>query len=251
MKAVLIVAAVAALVLSTHALAAGDASERTRATAAELALLSSPAFTSIAPDHRWRLRGSDAYSAGRHEVARSHFTRAAHFADKLSQAMLAEMHWKGQGGPQDRAAAYAWMDLAAERGYPHLLAKREHIWEQLTTQEQQQALTIGRQLYAAYGDDVAKPRMEAALRRARMAGTGSRVGASVGTRVIEADGPSVTLSNLPYVASQLPGFYDGRQWDPDRYWALVDRAYGTPTTAPSRAREREIRREVPLRRQGQ
>ncbi len=57
-------------------------------------------------------------------LARNH--NDVHHRRVALQALMAEMLWQGSHDPpQDRAAAYAWMDLAAERGYPELLRQRE------------------------------------------------------------------------------------------------------------------------------
>lgn len=72
--------------------------------------------------------------------------------------------------------AYIWADLAAERGSRKLLAIREKMWAELTSQQQQQAVADGGEYYARYGDEVAKPRAEAEIRRFATHMTGSRVG---------------------------------------------------------------------------
>ncbi len=59
------------------------------------------------------------------------FLRAARYADKPSQAMIAQMLWNGDGVPVDRVMAYVWADLAAERGYPAFIATREKFWSEL------------------------------------------------------------------------------------------------------------------------
>lgn len=74
--------------------------------------------------------------------------------------MVAEIYWEGQGVKADRPRAYAWMDLAAERQFVAFVAKREKYWAQLNNEEREEALSIGAQLYAEYGDDVALPRLD-------------------------------------------------------------------------------------------
>jgi hypothetical protein len=67
-----------------------------------------------------------ALAEGRGQRAVRNLRRAAYYADKPVQALMAEILWQGSHEqPQDRAAACAWMDLAAERGYPELLRQRE------------------------------------------------------------------------------------------------------------------------------
>lgn len=139
-------------------------------------VLSSPAFMANHPDMRHRQQGHQAQVSGRLEEARDHFRAAARYADKLSQAALAEMWWNGKGGSADRAIGYAWMDLAAERGTPFLLAQRERYWAALAPDERLRAVKEGRELYAQYGDPVAKPRLERELRAGLRNVTGSRTG---------------------------------------------------------------------------
>ena len=172
-------------------------------------MLNSYAFLYAHPDIKHRKAGLAAYQAAKD------FRRAARFADKPSQAMLAEMLWRGEGVAQDRAAAYAWMDLAAERGFRQLLAKRETYWAALDAAEREAALRIGEKLYAEFGDHVAKERLERKLRRATYERTGSNVG-YVGNL-------SVTL-NVDNEPVKLVGasYYERRWWQPERYWALQD-----------------------------
>jgi hypothetical protein len=204
-------------------------------------VLGSPAFLANHPDMRYRQLGHQAQVAGRMSEARSHFQAAARYADKLSQAALAEMWWSGQGGALDRAMGYAWMDLAAERGTPFLLAQRERYWAALDPDERQRAVSEGRTLYAEFGDPAAQPRLERELRSGLRTVTGSRTGAVTakmdmfvrdkrGARVVDPD-----------------TFYQDAYWQPTRYWqwkaeelAQAGRGNGTvdvgaPTTVPGPA----------------
>ena len=119
------------------------------------------------PDLFWRIRGREFYARGDYPRARECFERAARFADKPSQAMLGEMHWSGRGGAQDRALAYAWMDLAAERYYEDFYILRERYWAKLDMAEREQALLRGQALLRKYGDDKAKRRLAKVLVRER------------------------------------------------------------------------------------
>lgn len=139
-------------------------------------IIGSEGYLSAHPDQRFRLLGMEARKHGRYEAARRHFRQAAHYADKLSQGALAEMYWEGEGGEINRVLAYIWMDLAAERGAPSLLAHRERYWAQMTAEERVMAVAQGPAIYAEYGDGVAKPRLERILSVARRRVTGSRVG---------------------------------------------------------------------------
>lgn len=124
--------------------------------------------------HRWY--GLKGYVQERYGYAIDQFERAAYHADKLSQHYLSLIYWHGAGVPVDRVKAYIWADLAAERGSHNLLLIREKMWSQLTEQQRAQALESGGEYYARYGDEVAKPRTEAAIRRFASEMTGSHLG---------------------------------------------------------------------------
>ena len=133
-------------------------------------------FLSGHPDLRFRLLGLEEYKKQNFEDALKFFQRAAYYADKPSQGMVAEMLWNGQGALQDKAQAYAWMDLAAERGYAGFLGLRERYWSDLSEAERDRALAEGQAIYAKYGDAAAQPRIAGVLRRERRQMTGSRTG---------------------------------------------------------------------------
>ncbi len=184
-------------------------------------VLSSSGFLGGHPDMANRLQGLESYRKQNYTRALQDFRRAARYADKPSQGMIAEMHWLGHGVPVDRATAYAWMDLAAERAYPMLLIKREQYWNELTEEERARAVEIGGQLYAEYGDDVAKPRMERVLRRVRREMTGSRTG-FVGALEI--------LVQTPHGMRSVDGsqFYAEKFWNPALYWRWQDYDWKKP-----------------------
>lgn len=173
-------------------------------------------FLSAHPDLRYRLLGLERMEQDRQEDAFKFFSRAAYYADKPSQGMVAEMLWNGQGTSKDRALAYAWMDLAAERGYMGFLGLRERYWAQLSEAERASAIEQGQALYAKYGDAAAKPRIAAVLRRERRRMTGSRTGFT-GNLQVFVPGPGG-------MTEQIDGskFFDERYWDPDKYHAWHD-----------------------------
>jgi hypothetical protein len=178
-------------------------------------IVSSQSFLSAHPDLQWRLRGLEAYREADFRKALTYFRRAARFADKPAQGMVAEMLWQGQGTAQDRPLAYAWMDLAAERRYPTMLINRERYWNALSEAERAQALAQGEAVYAQYGDAVAKPRMEQALRRARMATTGSRTGFAGNLKItLMTPGGETTIDGTHY--------YAPKYWEPAEYWTWQD-----------------------------
>ncbi|MFM6987704.1 MAG: hypothetical protein ACKOXG_03410 [Arenimonas sp.] len=175
-------------------------------------IVQSRSFLASHPDLRARILGMKSYAKGEHREALRQFRKGAYYADKPSQAMVAEMLWKGEGAATDRAEAYVWMDMAAERLYRDLVAKREQYWAALNAQERARALAIGPGLYARYGDAAAKPRIEHVLQRDRRNITGSRTG-FVGTLRIEVPGPG----GMP-ITINGEDFYQDRFWQPEDYW---------------------------------
>ncbi len=200
-----------------------------------LALLKDQVFLEGHPDLRWRVEGSRQLHHGDTAAAMESFTRAAHFADKPAQAAIAELLWEGMATARNRPLAYAWMDLAAERGYRSFLLKREAMWQDLGENEREQALAAGVQLYADYGDEVAKPRTYSVIRRERSRQVGSRVGADVSPRF---------TAKLPATRTSLSGtltesalnsvdsrgaasflFFKDRYWHPETWWSIQDRQW--------------------------
>lgn len=184
-------------------------------------LMITAGFLTHHPDMKYRLLGMDAYDKKNYEDALRFFRRASFFADKPSQGMVAEMLWKGEGVARDPALAYAWMDLASERGYAGFMGLRERYWNELNAAERQRALSEGEAIYARYGDAAAKPRYETQLRRGRAQITGSRTGMTGNLQII-IPGPSGEQS--------IDGskFYDERYWDPKKYWSYTDQMWAKP-----------------------
>ena len=184
-------------------------------------LVMSAGFLSAHPDLRYRLLGMDEFKRGSHKDALRFFLRAAYYADKPSQGMVAEMLWNGQGTERNPSLAYAWMDLAAERGYTGFLGIRERYWSALNEEQRALALNEGQSLYSKYGDDAALPRIASVLRREKKRTTGSRLG-SVGSLKIYVPGPG---GFEPIDGSK---FYDERYWDPAQYQAWHDSIWMKP-----------------------
>jgi len=210
-----------AILLATTVAYAADNQDKDDAPAVN-PLASSGDFLSYHPDLGDRKMGMDAYRRGSYDYAARCFRWAARYADKPSQAMLASMYWDGTGVTQDRALAYAWMDLAAERGYPSLLAFRERYWQELSEDERKRAVDVGQPLYAEFGDAVAKPRLAMMMRRGLHQVTGSHTG-FVGTMQIQI--PSFS-GNPQYIDANQ--YYDPRFWKEREYWAWADRAWKGP-----------------------
>ena len=189
------------------------------------------------PDRRFQRLGYEARKHGQLEKARGYFRRAARYADKLSQGAYAEMLWNGEGGVADRALAYAWMDLAAERGAPLLAARREHYWAGLSPDERKRAVHEGQAVYAEYGDEVAKPRLELEMRRHLRNATGSRVGKPTGLVRICLEGQYVTGTKETGIEIECKGasvdgsqYYADKYWMPGPYWRMQDRLLSVPET---------------------
>jgi hypothetical protein len=180
-------------------------------------IINSTGFLSAHPDLNWRLRGLDAYRAGKFEEALKLFRKAARYADKPAQGMVAEMLWQGQGTAQDKALAYAWMDLAAERNYPTMVLNRERYWKQLDAAQRDEALARGKDVFAEYADAVAKPRLEAQLRQGRVSSGSHIAGGGAGRAVtiaIAGPGGMRTIDASEYYAPQY--------WEPEQYWTWQD-----------------------------
>jgi hypothetical protein len=184
-------------------------------------------FLAAHPDLRWRAEGVRDYAAGRYEAAMDELKRAARYADKPAQAMVAEMYWKGIGVAQDRALGYAWMDIAAERLYHDFVVYREIYWSQLSETERSDAIARGQAVLAEYGDDAAKPRLEKVLRREARNVTGSRVGFTGNLAIIPFTGP------LAGTGMSISGdrYYAKEYWQPKAYWRLQDKIWKAPPKA--------------------
>lgn len=196
-------------------------------------------FLSAHPDLRYRLLGLKELKQGKPEDALRFFQRAAYYADKPSQGMVAEMLWNGQGIERNPTLAYAWMDLAAERGYLGFLGLRERYWKALDEEQRVRAINEGQDLYARYGDAAAQPRIATVLRREKKRMTGSRTG-FVGSLQIYVPGPAGT--------EQIDGskFYDERYWDPKQYQAWHDSIWMKPRVGHVSVGELEqIQQEAP------
>lgn len=187
----------------------------------ERTVMTSEAFLGGHPDLKYRLSGLSWHGQQNYTRALEDFRRAARYADKPAQGMLAEMYWTGQGVEADRAVAYAWMDIAAERGYPVFLGKREQFWNELDESERARAIEVGVAMMDEFGDHAAKPRLERELNKARRNTTGSRVG-SVGNLIIRIP--------TPHGTQEVRGdtYYAEKFWEPEQYWRWTDYDWKKP-----------------------
>lgn len=184
------------------------------------------------PNELSRLAGLKAYLSRDYNGARTQFERAAYYADKYSQHYLSLMYWHGSGVPTDRVLAYIWADLAAERGGRQMLLIREKMWSELTNAQQDQAAEQGLAFYERYGDEVAKPRAEGAMRRFADDMTGSRAGYD--GQMLATSGKPVSGQFFAKTGSNASSFtqtavgtreqlYGAASRGMDRYWAEQDR----------------------------
>lgn len=186
------------------------------------------------PNELYRLYGAEAAGKGQWRDAATNFRRAARYADKYSQHRLSLIYWHGLDGPADRALAYVWADLAAERRYPQFVLLREKMWLEMGPSERDRALREGVALYREYGDEAAKPRFERALARSRSAITGSRLGATTDRlRVTTSSGGPALFD--PGDSVDLSPMYAAWRLDSRRYWAVEDAVWqhGSVEVGPS------------------
>lgn len=182
----------------------------------EQRVMATRTFLNAHPDLKFRNEGWEAYQAGNYELAIRHFSKASRYADKMSQAMLAEMSWKGLGVQVDRPVAYAWSDLAAERGYPQFIRLREQYWRGLDAAQRVRAVREGQALLSEYADVVARPRLAEFITKARqrMRRSSRSVSAPREVRVPDQSGGMVSIPSHR--------FYDSKFWDPKEYQAWQD-----------------------------
>ena len=183
---------------------------------------SSRAFLNAHPDMKHRKLGWDAYAAGDFVLARAEFLKAAWYGDKPSQGMLAEMEWKGEGADADRASAYMWADLAAQRGYVLFVAVRERYWRQLSEEEKERVAQEGVGRMADYGDAVAKERLAREMRRHAW---------DIKRSAWTAAPPRwVVIYDEHGVPTRIEGsrYYAPTFWEPEKYQAWQDAQWKDP-----------------------
>jgi uncharacterized protein len=192
-------------------------------------LWSSENFRNSHPDLLHRLAGQVAYEDGDFATARTEFTKAAFYADKLSQGMLAEMDAQGDGASPDPVRAYIWMDLAAERGFVGFVAKRERLWTALSETERGLVALLGAPIYEQYGDAAALPRLGIKFRRGTSGSVLARNGSTGRARVVLPNGGRLAFraSGAPIavggIQMELADYFDRDLWRLDRYVAWNDR----------------------------
>ena len=205
------------LLIGAGVAAASTPSWRDDIVATDDVVVMDPGYLAAHPDQLWRARGVERLGSGRGAEAIKNLRIAARYGDKPSQALLGALYWEGIEVPMDRATAYAWMDLASERGYREYLVTREQYWDELTPTERSRAVKVGGPIYDQYADVVAKPRLNNELRRSVRSITGSRTG-FVG---------ALSIIPMERYTGDVDGnrFYDRRHWDPKQYWRVQDQLW--------------------------
>jgi len=157
------------------------------------------------PGARPYVQAMEDFRNGRMFSARHNFLEAAHWADKIAQYNLGVIHYQGHGVPVDRPRAWAWFDLAAERGYPQLVDMAALVWEEFDEREQAAARDIRAELAERYSDAVAIPRTARYMELEQRRMTGSRVGMIGNLTIITGDG--VTRSGEDFYRRENRDFY--------------------------------------------
>ena len=171
------------------------------------------------PDMMYRQWGVNALHRGEVDKAMENFRLSARYADKPAQGYLGEMYWFGVERPADKVMAYAWMSVAAERGYPLFVELRDQYWAALPLEQHDSAREQARLLAAEYGDAVAKPRIAQVLTKGLRAMSGSRTGSmSSNMDVVYMDGGMTRTI-------KADRFYDKKYWDPKLYHEWQDETW--------------------------
>ena len=178
--------------------------------------------------NRWH--GLWQYDNDRADRALTYFLRAAEYGDKPSQHFLSLMYWNGEGVDRDPAQAYAWADLAAERGNnAELLRIRESMWRDLTPEQQAESIEIGRGYYRRYGDEAARRRTDGDVRRFARMQTGSRAGLLTSPLGVKMGRPELwgggAEPKFGRLTSTGTNFYSDSRTRPTEYWKSEDQSF--------------------------
>lgn len=238
----------AAIVLAMALLASGSlqAADDDAAMQRKLRAMAA-ADTDWHPDLAGEFNGLRYYAHGDFGSAIAQFVSGAYYADKLSQLSIGLMYLNGEGLAKDPVAAYAWVDLAAERGYADYLATRDRIKASLDEAQLHQADALRAQLGRVFADEVAKPRLARQLRWGmENSFTGSRVGFDYGAddgftyvyaghsadHIRQCSGPTISLG---YITAPITGCGGGQRfspafWDPNKYFVSRDAVWKAEVT---------------------
>lgn len=106
--------------------------------------------------------------------------------------------------------------------YKSFLATREKFWAALNEDDRRRATELGGELYAKYGDERAKKRLNLEMTREKLKLTGSHLGRPTGMLML-LPGPDGRVRSIPDTV-----FWSPRYWSPQQYWALQDRIWEQP-----------------------
>ena len=127
-----------------------------------------------------------AYRIGQFRRAFGRFRLAANWANKHAQAWIGWLYTTGQGVEQDVPRAYAWLKLAAERGYPTFVEDVEALRGTMSPEELAHGeLILSQELLPQLGDEVAVRRTSREMWSERMKVSGSRVGYTGNLQVVD------------------------------------------------------------------
>lgn len=159
----------------------------------------------------WEMRqGRHKYQSGNFTAAFWHYMNAAVWADKFAQYNIGVMYLRGEGVEFDAVRGWAWLELAAERGYPDMVQAADQLYELLDAEQRAEGERILREeLLPDYGDATRVPatarRMERELRKA----TGSRTGSQAMLSFLRVyDGSGISRRGDEY--------YAAAKWDFER-----------------------------------
>jgi len=206
-----------AVCLATDAPAQADGAEPDRMTLSNYAIRT-PSAIHMAIARR-------DYYRGQYASAFARYTLAARWANKHAQAWLGWMYLLGRGVERDTKRAWAWMKLAAERGYPEFVEEAENFLINLNRWERIHArLIYYQELLPKYGDKVAIPRTERQMWRRKMEVSGTRLG---------------HIGNLRH--GDPTNFYAEDQWDFHKVVAFETRAHNVIARARGRVTLGDLR----------
>lgn len=138
------------------------------------------------------------YRAERYEPALRYYLQASAWGHKASQFNVGAMYFNGHGVDKDRATAWAWFELAAEREYPQMVDVAGNTWAELGEEERRKALARLELLRSEYADEITLPRLKRSIDRRNRSATGSRLpgAGSSPVLVISSQGWTLTADSL-------------------------------------------------------
>lgn len=167
-------------------------------------------YSEHVPSAREMQRGRRNYQSGNYMRAFGHYLNAAWWADKFAQYNIGVMYLRGEGVEFDPVRAWAWLELAAERGYPDMVLVADDLYRLLDEEQQREGRRILEdELLPDYGDatrvEATARRMERERRKATGTRTGSKAALSA-LRIIDGGGNT----------RRGDEFYDPAKWDFER-----------------------------------